>query len=64
MTNELTEQTPYYVRVYHNGGCFDQKTFAHFRDAKKYALDRRSAGWLRSEIDIGDMWDGSRNVSL
>lgn len=63
-TNELTDATPYFVRVYTDGGKFTQTTFRTLREAITYAHGRRRAGWLRREIDVGDMWDGSRNVAL
>jgi hypothetical protein len=61
---ELSPQTPYYVRVYSDGGRFRQSTFAHYRDAKAFALGRRRAGWLRSEIDVGHFEEGSINAAL
>lgn len=64
MPNDLTEATPYFVRVFTGGGRFAQSTFATMREAISYAQGRRRAGWLRKEIDVGDMWDGSRNVAL
>lgn len=64
MCNDLTEARPYYVRVYRDGARFRQATFPTLREAITYAKGRRAAGWLRSEIDVGDLWEGSRNVAL
>lgn len=64
ISNDLSAERPYYVRVYHDGGRFRQETFAHYKDALIFARGRRRAGWLRSEIDIGHWEEGSINAAL